>query len=266
MSNYIRPLVKMFGGKRYLYKWILSFFPQNYSEFTYIEPCAGACSVLLNKQKSVKEVYNDLDSGLANLVYCLKQYPTEMTDKLKQIEYSQETFDKYLLEIPKNQIEQAVRELILRRMSRVGLKQDFSWSNRERGGQPGDKNSWDTFVAVHLPLICERLKDVEVKNENALELIKEYNQLNTLVYLDPPYLKSARTSGNMYDVEMSEEEHVLLGKILLEAKSKIILSGYYTSLYAKLYKGWRMVAKEVPNHSSQAKKKERRIECLWLNY
>lgn len=43
-SSIKQPLIKMFGGKWYLADWIISLFPVNYENMTYIEPFLGGGS------------------------------------------------------------------------------------------------------------------------------------------------------------------------------------------------------------------------------
>lgn len=267
----IRPIVKIHGGKRYLFKWILENFPTGYEEMKYVETCGGACSVLLNKIRSKSEIYNDLDITLYNLLYYLKNEPDKFMAEIADVQYNEETYKKAAWNIKNKKawgfgLHGAIDELIIRRMSRGGLRNSFGWSNRKRGGKPGDVNAWDTFKLYHLPMICERLKNVELRNEHVADLVKNEDSENTLFYIDPPYLHSTRSVPAAYNVEMTEGEHLLLSQVLQDVKGKVVLSGYYSQLYAKLYKGWTMVAKEVANHAGQAKKKQRRIECLWMNF
>jgi len=65
---------------------------------------------------------------------------------------------------------------------------------------------------------------------------------------------------------MDEAAHIKLARVLNAVKGKVLLSGYYSPLYLKLYKGWNLHVKEIANHSSQSKNKERRLECLWTNF
>lgn len=261
----IRPIVKIHGGKRYLYKWLLSLFPKDYAGMRYVEPCGGAASVLLNKGRSTEEFYNDLDTGLFNLVYCLKRYPEEVCALARATPYTEAVF-RAAKESTATGVEGAVGELVRRRMSRGGLGTHFGWSNRLRGGKPGDVNAWETFVHDHLPAVCERLKDVEILNESVFDLFAKMDGKNTLWYINPPYLPSTRTAKKAYNREMTEEQHADLARLVNGAAGKVMVSGYYSPLYLKMYKGWKLNVREVANHSSQSKKKERRLECVWRNW
>ena len=55
------------GGKYYMVKDLLPLIPPHK---TYVEPCGGMASLLLAKDPSPVEVYNDIDSGLVNFFRC----------------------------------------------------------------------------------------------------------------------------------------------------------------------------------------------------
>jgi len=48
MLRRIRPAFKCHGGKYYLSRWIISQFPERYSDLSYVEPFCGGASVLPN--------------------------------------------------------------------------------------------------------------------------------------------------------------------------------------------------------------------------
>lgn len=270
MAKKLRPPVKTHGGKYYLSTWVVEHFPENYNELTYCEFCCGGGSVFLNKLPSKEEIISDADRGVISIFKALRDEPKEFVNRLKKIKYSEKTFNAA---IKKSQseitdyIDLAVNEYILRRMSRGGMKKAFAWSDRLRGGKPGDVNAWETMIK-QLPKLSERLQNVTILNNKFQEVVKVWDDVSVLMYLDPPYLPVTRSTGStdIYDNEMSVEDHLELLNFVKDARSKILLSGYYSSLYNKHLKGWKCVKKEVANHASQAKSKERRYECLWYNY
>lgn len=268
----LRPPVKTHGGKYYLMPWIVSNFPENYQELVYVEPfCAGA-SVFLNKVPATLEVISDIDEGVIAIFKALRDESKEFINRIKRIKYTERTFDCALSKSGKDgafedYIDKAVNEYVLRRMSRGGLKKAFAWSERKRGGQPGDVNAWETMVD-QLDGIAERVKDTTILHKGFTEVMKAWDETNTLFYLDPPYLPSTRAEGSteLYEHELSIDDHMNLLHLAKNARGKVIISGYSSPLYNRNLKNWKCKKKNVANHSSQSKTKERRLEVLWMNY
>lgn len=78
-----------------------------------------------------------------------------------------------------------------------------------------------------LAAVAERLAHVSLECRPALELIEQYGSVSNgmVLYIDPPYLGSAR-SGRNYLVEMSSAaEHRALAEALHAAKATVLLSG-----------------------------------------
>jgi DNA adenine methylase len=268
MSKPIRPAFKCHGGKFYLSSWIISHFPEDYVKYTYVEPFCGGANVLINKQKSDVETIADIDLSVVQIFRALRDEPTEFIHRLTHIKYKEETFLKAVARSKNtfdDYLDHAVNEFILRRMSRGGLRKNFAWSNRLRGGQPGDINAWKTAIK-NLPTISERLKGVYILNRPAIDVLKGFNRKDTLIYADPPYLHETRNSPDAYEAEMTAEDHFELGKALNNFSGKVIISGYSSPLYNRLFNNWNQYKKKVANHSSQQKSKELKTECLWKNF
>ncbi len=267
MPKKLRPAIKCHGGKFYLSDWIISHFPSNYTELHYGEPFTGAGSCFLNKKPSQSEWLNDLDVGIMAIWNTLRDTPYQFLGRLNAVKYCEDTFNCALVAETQNLegIELAINEFILRRMSRGGLKKAFGWSDRQRGGQPGDVNAFQTILQ-QLPLISRRVQGVELFNKPAVEVIREMDREDCVLYCDPPYVNETRQSQNTYEHDMTTEDHIELAEVLNQCKSKVILSGYPSPLYDKLFEGWRYEQRLVANHASQQKKKQYKQESLWLSY
>lgn len=262
----MRPPFKCHGGKSYLAKWIIENFPANYQEMAYMEPFCGGCSVLLNKEPSKEEVINDLDENIVIMLRVIRDQCTKFLRKLKRIGYKESNFEAALKrEKFPSDLHKAINELVLRRMSRGGLKKAFAWSQRERGGQPGEINAWETIIDL-LPGISERLQNVIILNKPAIKLLKLFDEPDVVVYADPPYLHETRESPDAYTHEMLVDDHIELADVLNSFKGKVLLSGYPSRLYSKLYKTWRCEKRKIANHASQQKVKPIKTELLWCNF
>jgi DNA adenine methylase len=266
----LRPPIKIHGGKYYLSKWIIENFPNGYEDMVYCEPFCGGASVFLNKNSSLEEIINDIDGGVISIFKSIRDELTEFSSRIKRIKYTERSFKMAQNRAKKSfddYVDHAINEYILRRMSRGGLKKSFAWSDRERGGQPGDENAWKTMSAL-LPIISERLQKTTIVNKNFMELMKIWDEEETLFYLDPPYLHETRSvkCDKIYEYELTTEDHLNLLHLANNARGKVIISGYHSSLYSRNLKNWKCIKKSISNHSSQSKTKQKRIECLWKNY
>lgn len=265
----LRPPFKCHGGKAYLKNWVIDNFPQDYEEMTYVEPYAGAASVLLNKKPSKEEAINDLHAGIIEIFKAIRDDADEFAKRLKKLSYTQRTFDRALKDSagPFDQkIDMAINEYVLRRMSRGGMKKAFAWSERLRGGQPGDVNAWKTALKM-MSSLSERLQNVYIFNKPAVEVIKAFNKPNTLLYVDPPYLHSTRAAKKVYEkCEMTEDDHKKLCEALVNFKGKVLISGYDSELYDSYFVNWQKMFRDIVNHSSQGKTKEYKREIIWKNF
>lgn len=262
----IRPTVKWHGGKYYLAKRIVSLFP---AHRIYLEPFAGAASVLLNKEPVEVEAYNDLDMRVTRLFRVLQKQGEEFVQRIQFVLYSQIEFEAAAT-YPHNasDLEMALCDYIRWRQSFGGQGKSWSYTTtRARGGMAGDVNAWWSAID-QLPAIVNRLKRVQILCQPAIDAIRRFDHEDALIYCDPPYLHQTRAIGSrdIYGVELSEDDHRELGEVLNKCKSRIVLSGYSSALYDEIYASWRKVIFEIANHSAGGRKKNRKEEVVWLNY
>ncbi len=261
----LRPPVKWHGGKHYLARRIVAFFPVHH---TYLEPFGGAASVLLNKSPSLVEVYNDLDEHITRMFRVLRDHGDEFRRRLSLTPYSEVEFSR-VTEPAGDDIEQARRDFVRWRLSLGGRGDSFSFTlHRVRRQMADVVSGYLSTIDEQLPLIVERLRTVEIVCRPATEVIRKWDSQNTLIYCDPPYLHYTRQLGsrNVYGQEMTEEAHRELANTLSNCSSRVVLSGYPSTLYKKLYSNWSVVEFDIANHAAGGRKKGRERECLWLNY
>ncbi len=266
----LRTPLKTHGGKHYLAPWLIEHFPKDYRQRTYVEVFLGGGSVLLRKEPSAKEVANDLDKKIISVFRCIQTDPAEFLNLVGAFGgYTKETFENATLasDDATGYMQVGVCELIQRRMSRGGTKKSFAWSKRLRGGKPGDVNAYETILDM-LPDISDRIAKVDFLNEDFGSVIEQFNDESIFFYLDPPYLQETRSKGSLqvYDHEMTTQDHVRLLDLCLESKALIMISGYESPLYRDTLDGWKFRHRSIANHSSQKDRKTLRTECIWCNY
>lgn len=105
------PAIRYHGGKFRMATWIISHFPVHRC---YVEPFGGAASVLLKKEPSEAEVYNDLDGDVVNLFRVLRDPATSqaLITACALTPYSREEFT-HAYEHSEDPVERA-RRLVVR--------------------------------------------------------------------------------------------------------------------------------------------------------
>ena len=111
--------------------------------------------------------------------------------------------------------------------------------------------------------IAERLIRVQIQNRPAVDVIELYDNSQTLLYCDPPYVHESRGDSRVYSFEMDTREHRELAAVLESCKGKVAISGYRCELMNELYGRWERHDAPVKTcHST----KTPRQEYLWTNY
>lgn len=252
-----RPLIRYHGGKFLLAPWILHHFP---AHRVYVEPFGGAASVLLQKQRSYAEVYNDLDGELVNLFQVVRDCGSVLKEKLILTPFARTEFRESYK--PSNDpIEQARRTVIRAYMgfgSNAHNKPTGFRANSNRSGTTPAQD-WRNYPDC-LDSIVDRLRGVVIENRPAPEVMFHHDTDGTLHYADPPYVFETRNIGSDYRHEMTNDEHSYLSEVLKSLSGMVILSGYNCALYDKVYAGWVKVQRPALADGARA-----RTEVLWLN-
>jgi DNA adenine methylase len=251
-----RPLLRYYGGKFRLSKWIISHFPKHR---IYVEAFGGAGSILLQKEKSYAEVYNDLDGEIVNLFRVSRDNGEELKRSIELTPFARkELAEAYApAESP---IEQARRTIIKSLMgfgsNAIHTHSGFRGCANRSYTIPA--HDWKTYPEA-LEKITTRLKGVIIESHQAAWVLKKYDTKDTLHYVDPPYLPETRVPGKKYRFEMTREDHVHLASVLRGLKGKVVLSGYNSDLYNTLYRGW-----EKSERAAWADGARPRMEVLWI--
>lgn len=246
------------GAKWGMAKEIISLMPPHRS---YLEPFFGSGAVLFNKPPSAIETVNDIDGDIVNFFKVLRECPDELAEAISLTPYARDVFDDAHENRGVTEFDRAYRFAIRSRMGhgfktyqKTGFKIDVF--ARERSYCV---SVWNRMPEMLLQA-ASRLKDVQIENRPALDLIKKFNHDNVLIYADPPYLLNTR-GGKQYKCEMNEQDHLELLDALSDHKGYVILSGYPSEMYDRELRGWKKIERRSYNQKSDA-----RTEVLWCNF
>ena len=85
---------------------------------------------------------------------------------------------------------------------------------------------------------------------------------STLVYADPTYLMSTRRCHRrMYRYELTDDEHLRLLGILRGLPCMVMLSGYWSEMYADVLHDWRSIHFQASTRGGGMA-----TEWVWMNY
>ena len=263
MTKIISPIT-YYGAKSSLSDWIISHFPEHH---TFVDVFGGSGIILLRKEPSPIEIYNDIDKMLTDLFSVLRyQKHTEFLKELcDHTLYSRSEFlNAKLLSPDNNALENARRSMVRFNMSYSGNGRFFSTTVCDTIlGIPSSVRRWNRRKES-LPAAHERLKNIIVENEDFRQLIPRYDTPNTLFYLDPPYHMSARDGKNRYIYEFKMKDHEDMINILHNIKGTAVVSGYACKAYERLENsGFTRYDKEAIIRASSVR--TRRIESIWIN-
>ncbi len=265
MTAPTRPVLRWHGGKWKLAPWIISHFPKHR---VYVEPFGGAASVLLRKERSYAEVYNDLDQDAVTLFRVLRD-PTQsarLLELLRLTPFAKIEFEEsYKPAIDHVEI---ARRLLIRSFMGFGsnghnaaTKTGFRSNSNRSGTTPA--RDWANYPDL-LPVIIERLTGVVIETRDACEVMSAHDEPHTLHYVDPPYMFETRSKSmhrdGCYAHEMNRGGHTRLLKHLRTLVGMVVLSGYPHEDYDAALIDWERV--EIAAHADGARD---RTEVLWLN-
>ena len=242
----------------------------------YIEVFGGGGWVLFGKppDKKCMEVYNDYNSNLANLFYCVKNrtgaflrelgfLPICSRDEFTVIRnfLDKREFDTRFLEeelelteryLPPPEFHE-IQELLLDNAEVTDVKRAAAFFKLIRysygsgctsfGCQPFDVRK--CFDAIWQA--SKRLADTVVENKDFEALIRQYDRDSAFFYCDPPYYE---TEGN-YEVVFRKEDHKRLRDTLSDCKGKWMVSYNDCEFIRELYKGYEITAVSRLNNLAQ---------------
>ena len=261
------------GSKAQIMQYIYELIPPHKC---WVDVFGGSAVVTLNKKPSKVEVYNDIDDTLVNLMRILANENdfNEFEKRIKYLLYARTEFNKYKEKYQKNDyindIDKAITRWYLGNISFHGGLISYGQSSLKPSQIIRYNNIKKNLMKIH-----HRLNNIFIENLDYTQLIKLYDNNQTLFYCDPPYLMETRgrkgKGTKMYENEMTNADHIQFLETITKIKGKAIISGYDSELYNDYLSNWNK--REIETISCNAnlryavnKKRFHIIECLWYNY
>lgn len=262
MTDIKRPALRYYGGKWRLAPWIVSYFPPH---MCYVEPFCGAASVFLRKDPAEFEVLNDLDGDLINFFRVLRERTDELIQAIQLTPYSRAEYKAAFEQPSADPLERARRYYVAAWQGWGGGKGTRPGGWRFQHTNNRGKSVVDDWNQIgHLEAIVSRLKATMIESDDALSVIKRYDQPHTLFYVDPPYLSDTRTKrwkDTAYQCEIDDRYHLNLLECLQHIEGMALISGYPSELYENLLADWYRVetTSRTTNTSNVA------TEVMWIS-
>lgn len=253
-----RPLLRYHGGKWRIAETVISYFPPHK---VYTEAFGGGGSVLLRKTPSTTEVYNDLCGDVVNAFTMMRDRGDELRRKLELTPFSRKEYKRCYQETA-DPLE-AARRFIFRAHAGIGSDSARRNNGFRIGLCDGYISTAGSFAGLSetYPAIIARLRPVLIENRDASAVIKSFDTVHTLHYVDPPYPFETRKSKRRgYNFEMRPADHEALAELLHGVAGMVIVSGYECDLYSRLYSDWRQVTIAARDNVNND-----RVECLWIS-
>lgn len=258
-----RPIIKYPGSKWRLADWIVSLMPEHKS---YLEPFFGSGAVFFTKPPSRIETINDLDGEIVNIFRVVRDTPEALERAVALTPYSREEYEAAWERHKAGDVTDPVE---LARLTLVRYWQTHGSCSYYKSGWKNDLAGREYAYAVRywnqlpewITAAMGRLKEAQIEQADAVELIRRFNHKEVLIYADPPYVLSTRKQ-RQYNVEMADDaQHKALLEALLAHPGPVMLSGYESDLYNDTLKGWTKLHRQTQSECGGA-----RTETLWLNY
>lgn len=260
-------LISYFGGKYPHLNWLLPIFPAG--DYHFIDIMCGSASVSLNVNYPLVTI-NDINSDVVNLFEVLREDYDEFMRRIYFTPFSREIHKNCVdtFDTPAGKTDRAVKYFIRTQLSfggngsqqnhhGVGFEYKVSKSKYYK------VDNWNNKLEK-LPIIVEKLRHIQIENRDCFELFERVNTPGNIVYFDPPYVKTARSSrNNRYHHEVKEDFHSILAQKVRNASCFVVISGYESDLYNDIFKDFLKIT--GPAHRSNTSKSTKQ-EVVWTNY
>jgi DNA adenine methylase len=243
------------GGKGNWASWIVKYVPAGR---TYVEPFAGAASVFWHLQKPFPvEVLNDIDGDIVNFYRVIQDNAKFeiLLHRLLFTPYARAEFRRALRVLRNREasdIDRAWAFFVRQNQSISGVgRHEGNWSRSITNTRNG-MASTTSQLRSRLKLLAQwhdRISRVQIDNIDGIECIIYWDTIDTVFYVDPPYIPETRRHRSLYRNEPDLSYHEHLVEALLQVKGKVLLSCYDHPVYKPLTDaGWHKITKDTACH------------------
>jgi len=246
------------GGKTPIRKQVVSVFPPHESYSTYIDVFGGSAAILLEKEPSAGEIFNDKNEQLVNFFRVVKHRPAELAERAKHWLHSRALWNEFrnATVLPADEVERAFIFWCRLQDSFGGMGMTFGTCRQGIHSV--------TKAREYLDQVSQRLKGVHIDCTSFERCIKAYDSPDAFFYLDPPYPNTKGGENNYNLLSLDEWSH--LKKILDGISGKFLLSCNDDPFVVKLFKGYELQRLKARVTLAKENNPAPRTEILVSNY
>lgn len=257
------PALRYYGGKFRLAHKIAPHFPDHQC---YVELFGGAAGVLLRKEPSALEVYNDINGRLVNFFRQCRDNSSALIRALRRTPFAREEFlDSY--HPSDDPLEDARRYAVLAWQGFGGprTKKLTGWRSQRRLWDDNRANQVGDWLRLPRTLVAirRRLALVQIEQDPWHKVLARYDSPHALFYVDPPYPSDTRNAGwckRAYDHEFTALDHRELAGALRRIQGRAVVSCYPNTDYETFFEGWERV-----EFRAQTMNRTTATEVLWIS-
>jgi len=234
----------------------------------YVEPFCGGAAVFWGKEPSFREVLNDINQEIINFYRVVKTKFDELCIEIDCTLSSRAQYDeaREIYNHPESfsDVKRAWAFCVQTNMSFSNiLCGSWAFAKTKQGGADGSNIYWKK---VRFEKWLEtRLKSTQLECDDALAIIKRYDDIETFFYIDPPYFSSDQGHFQGYTLD----DYKTLLEMLSDIKAKFLLSSYPGKVlfeYREKF-GWNCqdIKKPILVNNVNGIKNEK-IECITWNF
>lgn len=262
MKPRLKTPVSYYGGKQTMLKHLLPLIP---AHRIYTETFAGGAALLFAKEPAEVEVINDLNNELINFYWTASVNYSLLKREIDKTLHARGIHQHatYIYRNPSffDHVQRAWAVWCLCKMS-FASKMDgsFGYDKAKRGMSKKVTYAKDAFTQD----LCDRLEKVTIERDNAVKVIKRFDQPEAFHFVDPPYVNS---DCGHYSGMFTESDLVNLLELLSTLQGKFMLTMYphdQVEAFSNRF-NWRIVDLERTISSAKTVR-NKKVEWIIMNY